>query len=70
MSDGPRGDISNELIGAYLTRIGMEGQAGDVAWLRGAERIIIAERDAVAAYLRSIGQDEAADAVLQGEHWR
>jgi hypothetical protein len=62
--------MSTTDISAYLTRIGMPGQAGDIAWLKGAERIIIAEREATAKMLRDMGHDHAADAVLQGEQWR
>lgn len=62
--------MTNEYLSAYLRRIGLDGPAGDVAWLRGAERILIAEREATAKMLRDMGHDHAADAVLQGEQWR
>jgi hypothetical protein len=63
-------ELMQAQVREYLLRIGMPGQADDVAWLRGAEKIIIAEREATAAYLRSLGHEGPAEAVLLGEQWR
>jgi hypothetical protein len=62
--------VTQDQLIAFLRSIGCEGQAGDVASLRFADRLITAVEIEAARYARESGAGAVAEGLLAGEHWR